>query len=222
MNTSVEDEQPAEPQSGEVDCDAACSCNAQGLSTKVKVTVCLLVALVAVAVVLLGSAHKARTAAKSNTFATATVAGAPAVDPATGTPTATKQQGDVWGSPLRSLASLNEVAVDKDAVFVFVPAKDGKQTEAIKAQVEAAVKKSQARGSAAIAYTLASDTAEYAQVTSKVPAPCVLAMAKGAGVVPVSGEITERKLLEALVTASRPSSCGPSGCGPAGSSTACP
>lgn len=252
MSNSVEqDGQVEEPEGDASCCDAACACNARGLSTKVRVAVCLLVVLAAVAVVSLGSANKARTATKTDPFATASAAAAPIAAPATNAPaaataakpapTTTDLSGSlgtaaptpapatgkpaapaatkaeptaVWGPALSSLASLNQLAVDKDAVFVFLPAKDGKQTETIRAQVEAAVRKSQSRGSAIAAYTLSSDAKEYAQVTSQVSAPCVLAMVKGAGAIPVSGEITEVKLLEALVTASRPSSCGPSGCGP--------
>jgi len=217
-NTIEENQQTGEPE-GESCCDSTCSCNARGLGTRAKTVICLVVALVAVAVVLLGSANKARTAPKTDPFATAAVA-APVATPATSTPaapTAAKAKPTaVWGPTLSSLASLNELAVDKDAVFVFVPAKDGKQTGAIREQVSAAAKQAQSRGQKISAYTLSSDAKEYADITGQVPAPCVLAMAKGAGAVPVSGEITETKLLEALVTASRPSSCGPSGCGPSG------
>jgi hypothetical protein len=108
------------------------------------------------------------------------------------------------------------LAVDKDAVFVFVPAKDGKQTGAIREQVSAATKQAQSRGQKITAYTLSTDAKDYADITGQVAAPCVLAMAKGAGAVPVSGEITDAKLLAALVTASRPSSCGAGGCGAGG------
>ena len=246
MNTSAEKNERVDvPEGAEPSCGPTCSCNARGMSMKGKVLVCVLVALAAVAVVSFGSTNKARTQAATSqgAFAAAadptaaptaapapadpiaTPAVAPAATPTTVTPAPSKPaevtgakpaQTAVWGSPLSSLASLNQVAADKSAVFVFLPAADGKQTEAIKAQVESAVKKSQARGSATIAYTLSRDAKEYTEVTKQAPAPCVLVMVKSAGAVPVSGEITEAKLLEALVTASRPSSCGPSGCGPSG------
>jgi len=41
-------------------------------------------------------------------------------------------------------------------------------------------------------------------------------MVKGRGMSAVSGEINETKLVQAFVTASRPSGCGPAGCGPTG------
>ena len=43
-------------------------------------------------------------------------------------------------------------------------------------------------------------------------------MARGRGVVPITGEITEIKLVQGFVAASSSGGCGPStaGCGPAG------
>lgn len=147
--------------------------------------------------------------------ATATPTEAPLTNKPAATPARKQDQAAVWGPTLSSLASLNKVAADKDSVFVFLPAKDGKQTGAIRRQVEAAAKKAQSRGSKVVAYTLSSDAEEYAQIAGQASPPCVLVMVKGAGAIPVSGEITEAKLLEALVTASRPSSCAPSsGCDP--------
>ena len=221
MSTSVgKNERLASREGTESSCDATCSCNARGLSTKAKTGICLLVALVAVVVVLLGSANKARTATQTDPFTISSAAVSPMPTPAAekpAAPTAPKQAPTaVWGPTLSSLASLNDVAADKDAVFVFVPAKDGKQTATIRAQVKAAATKAQSRGASITAYMLSSDAEEYAQIIQQVSPPCVLAMVKGAGAIPVSGEITEAKLLEALVTASRPSSCGPSGCGPTG------
>ena len=207
-NPIEENQQTGEPE-GESCCDSTCSCNARGLSTKAKVAVCLLVALAAVVVVLLGSARRAGTETTTNSFAAAPAAASPIAALA-----AKQAPAAVWGPTLQSLASLNEVAADKDAVFVLLPSKDGEKTATIKAQVEAAVNKAQGKGTSITAYMLSQDAEEYAQITNSVPPPCVLAMGKGAGAVPVSGEITETKLLEALVTASRPSSCGPSGCGP--------
>lgn len=239
MSTSVDEPRPLkESESAETGCDATCSCNARGLSTRAKTGVCLVVALVAVALVLLGSANKARTATKTDAFASAPAAAAPMSTPAAATPMPTPaavsptttpatdapaapaaakaEPTSVWGPTLNSLASLNELAADKDAVFVFVPAKDGKQTGAIREQVAAAAKKARARDSSITAYMLSTDAEEYALIAGQVPPPCVIALVKGAGMAPVSGEITEAKLLEALVTASRPSGCGPSGCGPSG------
>lgn len=223
MRTSSDESQRVDEVEGtESSCSPACSCNARALSTKGKVIICLVVALAAVVVVVQGSANKARTETNTGQEAFATD---PVTIPAK-TTSATNEQATateekpgeaaIWGKPLDALASLNEVAAEKDAVFVFLPAKGGKRTRMITNEVEAAARKAQSRGTSIGAYTLDKDGQDYTQVTSQVPAPCVLVMVKGAGISAVDGEITEAKLLEALVAASRPSSCAPSGCAPSG------
>ena len=211
-------------------CSSGCACNSRGLSNKTKGLVVLLVALVAVVVVLSGSIRRAESRASSNsaTFNSETSsAAATAVSAAEATTSAStrasdeaskapKQQSEVWGQTLPSLSALNEVATNIDSVFVLVPASDDKHTEAIRQEIAAAVRTARARGRKVMAYRLAGDSADRAKLKAEVGVPCVLAMVKGAGAVPVSGEISEAKLLESLVTASRPPSCGPSGCGPTG------
>ncbi len=219
MSTPIEDEARTDKPEGTSSCSSpTCSCNTGGTSKKAKVAVCLLVALAAVAVVLLNTAGKTPAAAAPDAFAMpAAAAPSVAVTPEPATKTAAKPQpAAVWGPTLSSLASLNQVAADTKAVFVFVPARDGKQTSAIESRIEAAAKQARSQGSAVTAFVLSSDAEDYAGITKQAPAPCVLAMVKGAGATPVTGEITEAKLLAALVTASRASSCGPSGCGPSG------
>jgi hypothetical protein len=212
------DEQVDETGQAEACCAPGCDCSAGGLSNKAKLAICLLIGVAAVVVILVSSARKpSATAADSfATPATASTMTTPVTpEPAASVP-AKPTTAAVWGPSLSTLAALNEEAADKKAVFVFIPAKDGKQTGAVKEKVEAAVRKARARDSSITAYTLATDAKEYEEISQQTAVPCVLAMVKGAGAAPVSGEITEATLLEALVTASRPSSCGPSGCGPTG------
>ena len=68
-------------------------------------------------------------------------------------------------------------------------------------------------------FTLKTDSPDYAQVAAQISVPCVLAMVKGRGMIPVSGDITETKLIQGFVAASSSGGgCGPAsgGCGPAG------
>ena len=124
----------------------------------------------------------------------------------------------IWGPELDSLASLNKMAADTDAVFILLLADNDQQgNQTIASEIEAAAKKIQAGGTRISAFRLTKDAPDYAQLTSQFSLPCVLAMVKGRGASGVSGQITETKLVQAFVTASRPTSgCGPSGCGPAG------
>jgi hypothetical protein len=122
----------------------------------------------------------------------------------------------LWKADLDSLASLNKVAADSDAVFVLITAKDQLNDKTIITEIEAAAQKIIANGTKVSAFRLKESAPEYANLAKQVSVPSVLAMVKGLGMSAVSGEINETKLVQAFVAASRPSGCGPSGCGPTG------
>ena len=206
------------------ECGPECDCDTPGLSTKGKVIVCLVVGLAAAAVLARGIIKN--TAAEDDgdpqSFATAlpvALAATPASPATNATEIAAEQKGKstLWGDPLDSLATLNTVAAEKNAVFILVPAEDDVEVEKIKKQIEAAATKATARGTTMAAFILDKTAKDYAQITNQASAPCVLTMVKGGGMSVVSNEITEANLLQALVTASRPS-----GCGPAAGSSCCP
>jgi len=142
------------------------------------------------------------------------------VNPTTAKPTATEPASGVpkptlWGKPLISLASLNEVAVDTDAVFIFLAAEDKQQMQPVTSEIEAAARKIQTNGTRITAFTLEKSAPDYAQLAKQFPVPCVLAMVKGRGMNGVTGEINEAKLLQAFVAASRATSgCCPPGADP--------
>jgi len=121
----------------------------------------------------------------------------------------------LWGAELDSLASLNKVATSSDAVFVFLAADDQQANQTVTKEIDAAAKKIQASGVLVSAFRLNKGAQNYAEVASQLSIPCVLAMVKGRGVSGVSGPITETKLIQAFVAASRPASgCCPAGAGP--------
>ncbi|MHC4646945.1 MAG: hypothetical protein ACYTBJ_15720 [Planctomycetota bacterium] len=114
--------------------------------------------------------------------------------------------------PLDSLASLNKVAANFDAVFILLAAEDQLKMQPIAKQVETAAKKIQGDGVRVSAFTLEKDAPNYSKLVKQFSIPCVLAIVKSRGMSGVSGEITEAKLIQAFVTASRPrSSCCPGG-----------
>ena len=120
---------------------------------------------------------------------------------------------------ISSLSELNAVAADTGGVFVFLAGKNDPVIKAPLAQMRSAAKTIEAQARMKIGlFTLKTDSPDYMQVTAQIPAPSVLAMIKGRGMVPVSGEITETKLIQAFVAASSAGGCGPAsaGCGPAG------
>ena len=147
----------------------------------------------------------------------------------TATPAVAKEktEGDVsakaslvlWESELDSLVSLNKVAADIDAVFVLLAAENQQDIQTITNEIEAAAKKIQAGGISISAFRLKQSAPNYANLTKQLSAPCVLAMVKGGGLSGISADqITETKLVQAFVTASRPSSS----CCPPGSGASCP
>ena len=128
-----------------------------------------------------------------------------------------KAETTLWGQELDSLASLNKMAAGTDAVFVFLAADIPQGDQTITSQIEAAAKTLQSNGIRISAFTLKKDSLDYTQLAKQSSIPCVLAMVKGRGMSGVSGEITDTKLVQAFVTASRSvSGCGPAGCGPTG------
>lgn len=119
----------------------------------------------------------------------------------------------LWKGDLDSLASLNKLAADFDAVFVLLASKPPLSDLAIIKEIEAAAQKIMANKTKVSAFRLKESAPEYANLVKQVSVPGVLVMVKGLGMKAVSGEITETKLVQAFVTASRPGG----GCCPPGS-----
>ena len=202
------------------ECGPGCDCDTQGLSTNGKVLVCLVVGLAAATVLARGFMKKAGTGNNCNQQLFATALPVVQAEPAAESRAAEgvekeETKATLWGDPLNSLASLNKVASEKDAVFVFLPAGTDEDISAARDQIASAATKIVSGGTTMAAFTLNKNAQDYTQITGQTPAPCVLVMVKGCGMsVVATKDITEANLLQALVAASRPSSCGPSACGP--------
>ncbi len=192
-------------------CEPGCNCGKTGLGSKGKMIICLVVVIAAAAV--LGRSVSRKAVNETLQSQTAFASTVPVLtSPASTMAIETKLS---WGEPLKDMASLNQVATQTDAIYMYLYEKGQVADESVKRQIEQAAVKVQSGGAKMAFYTLDATSQDYAQITSQVPAPCVLAMVKGGGITVVSGEITEGKLLQAIVAASRPSSCG-TGCGPVG------
>ena len=125
-----------------------------------------------------------------------------------------KTASALWEAELGSLASLNKVATNTDAVFVLLAAEDQQGSQTITKEIDAAVKKIKSNGVRISVFRLKQAVPDYAQLAKQFSVPCVLAMVKGRGMSAVSGEISEANLIQAFVAASRPTSgCCPSGAG---------
>jgi hypothetical protein len=202
-------------------CGPGCNCGKPSGNKKAKVVICLVV-LLAICGIFVYKATSARQTAQDNTKAAFVT---PILNQATGQEPAVKSVADTKkvGELLDSLAALNKVAINQDAVFVFIPA-NGNETisKEILNAITSAEQKIKSSGVKIGLYTLQfSMSKEYADIAAQLPPPSILVMSKGKGMGTVSGEITEGKLLQAYVASSRAggcgTSCGPStpGCGPA-------
>jgi len=196
-------------------CGPGCDCGKPSGNKKAKTVICLIVLLAICGIFV----YKATSAKQGAPTITETAFAAPIVNQATGQEPAVKSVEDKKnvGEVIDSLASLNKLAINQDAVFIFIPANGN---EIVKKEVlDAIASAEQKLKSSNIRiglYTLQfSPSKEYASIAAQLPLPGMLVMSKGRGMGSVSGEITETKLLQAYVTSSRAGGCGPSSsCGP--------
>ena len=197
-------------------CGPGCDCGKPSGSKKAKAVICLIVllAICGIFVYKATSAKQKAPAVTETAFAMPVANQANVQEPAANLVEDKKTVGEF----IASLASLNKVAINQDAVFVFVPAM-GEETvskETVDA-VASAEQKLKSNGIRIGLYTLQAGSPEYANIAAQLPPPGMLVMSKGRGMGTVSGEITEEKLLQAYVASSRAGGCGPSGCGPSSS-----
>jgi MYXO-CTERM domain-containing protein len=121
------------------------------------------------------------------------------------------------GTTIGAFGELNTVAIKTDAVFIYLPGKEGTAAKAPSTPMKAAVRTIEAKGIKCGLFTLKPGSADYDQVAKQMPVPGVVALVKGRGMSAVSGEVTEAKLLQGYVAASSAAKCGPgagAGCCP--------
>jgi len=121
------------------------------------------------------------------------------------------------GATLGAFSELNTAAAKTDAVFVFLPAREGSSDKTPSAPMRAAARTIEGKGMKCALFTLKAGSADYEQIAKQVQVPAVLALVKGRGMSAVSGEVTEAKLLQGYVGA-----CSSGGCAPGASAGCCP
>jgi len=202
-------------QEGEA-CGPGCGCGTAGSGGRGRWIVGIVILLVAGVLVARAMVknHGASAAPASTGFAALAASEQPPVPAVAAAPSETDALKEI-----AALSDLNAVAGDTVGVFVFVPGKTEATAKAPMAQIRGAARtmEPQLNGGKIGMFKLKSGSRDYEQVASQVTVPGVLAMVKGRGMAPVSGEITETTLVQAYVTASSAGGgCGPSsgGCGP--------
>jgi hypothetical protein len=191
-------------------CGPGCNCNATGKPSNKRWVIGAIV-LVAAGVLVARDIVKSD-AAPAQTSEQAFALPTAATNSIAAAPTTEKRM-----EPIGALAELNAVAVKLDAVFVFLPGKDGTPSNSPASTMNKAARTIEAQGKKIGLFTLLPSSHDYDQIEGKISLPAVLAMAKGRGMNAISGDITETKLVQGYLAASSAGGCGPSagaGCCP--------
>ncbi len=198
-------------------CGPGCGCGTTVKPNKARWVVGVIVLAAAGVLVVRGmvksdkGATQAATAGFANPAAVQTAAGTDAKAEAAAT-----DETSV-GTTLGAFSELNTAAAKTDAVFVFLPGKEGTSAKAPAAPMRAAARMMEGKGIKCGLFTLKPGCADYDQITKQIAVPGVLALVKGRGMSAVSGEVTEAKLLQGYVAAGQAGGCGPgasAGCCP--------
>ncbi len=202
-------------------CAPGCACHSTESSARLRWVLGVIVLLAAATLV--GRAVVKNHGTSVEPVGTAFVTPAPAATADSPFPPKPSVAGEATGTgigrSIASLSDLNTLAVANDAVFVYVPGKDGASGNPPAAAMKSAASRIEAQGYKTALFTLEMGSPDYEQLAAQMSVPGVLAIVKGRGMSAVSGEVTETKLIQGFVAASNcgPGGCGPGGCCPAGS-----
>lgn len=196
-------------------CGADCGCHAPTSSGKMRMAIGVIMLLAAGTLVVRAITKSNETAPKTpEPSFTIPAALQPAATPEEKAPVPETTVGTVIGA----FSELNLLAAKTDAVFIFLPSKDTTSGNLPSTVMKSAVTKIEGQGLKCGLFTMKAGSPDYDKIAAQMATPGVLAMVKGRGMSAISGEITEEKLLQGYVAASRSGGCGPAagGCGPAG------
>lgn len=204
------------PKTQDPACGSGCDCHAQGSTGKARFIIGVIVLAAAGALV-------ARAVSKNNATVAAPASAGFAAPTAVQSPSnGVAAVGDANSvKEISAFSELNTIAKDMDGVFVILPGKTNAATKEATAQIRSAALTIERQNKGKIGvFTLKTDCRDYEKVVSQIAVPGAIAMVKGRGMAPVSGDITEAKLIQAFVAASSAGGgcgaggggCGPSGC----------
>jgi MYXO-CTERM domain-containing protein len=218
MNSSNEDRKPTDnmellKQQASA-CGLGCNCNATGTPGKVRWVIGAIVLAAAGVMVVRAMITNNGASSQSSAPAFAALAATPtpvgesarATNSSTAAPTTEKSVETIG-----ALSELNTVATNFDAVFVFLPSKEGTSANPPSTPMNGAARAIESNaGKKCGLFTLKAGSPDYDQIAGKISLPGVLAMVKGRGMSAISGDITEAKLVQGFVAASSAGGCGPS------------
>lgn len=134
---------------------------------------------------------------------------------ATAQPAPVADAGPFAMDELASMNALNEKAMDRDAVMVWVSKDGSKVPETALNALKGAWSAIRGKGVKLGVYQLKAGSPDLQNIGHQVALPAVLVLSKGKGMGTVTGDITQEKLIQALVASGRAGGCGSgSGCAP--------
>jgi hypothetical protein len=195
------------------ECGPGCACETSGsggLGRYVAGIAILLVAGVLVARAVIKDNGEETANPKTEGFAVLSeLAQTPASEPETKSAKVAEELKEI-----ASFSELNSVAMGSAGVFIYVPAKDGAgKSPTMLMQGAARTIEPQLKGKIGL-FVLKTGSFDYDQIANQMAVPGVIALVPGGRMVPVTGGITETKLVQGLVGSVQ--SCGAGGCGPRG------
>lgn len=119
---------------------------------------------------------------------------------------------DKIGEYIESLSDLNKVALNQDAVFIFIPHGNNEMVQPQTGESVVAAQKTLKKSNITLGlYTLSVGSPDHTGISRQVKTPAFLIASKGRGMVAVNGDITETKLLQGFIAASSKGGCCPPG-----------
>lgn len=205
-------------------CGPGCGCHTGSTPGKARWVIGTIV-LVAAGVLVVHAITKRDNASTAQApapdFAAPVAAAAEAVEPSPA-PKATAAAQAVEttvGTVIGAFAELNTAAAQTDAVFVFLPGREGDPSAPPSAAMKSAAQTIQSRaGMNCGLFTLKAGTQDYDQIAKQMSVPGVVTLVKGRGMSAVGGDVTVAKLIQGFVAAANAgggcgSSCGPAAAG---------
>jgi hypothetical protein len=118
---------------------------------------------------------------------------------------------------LNVLSDLDTVAINQDAVLVFIPSPGNEEiSEATQSTIKTAQATFKKNNIALGLYTLVKTSPDYPMLSAEAKPPAILVAAKGGGMLVIQADSTESEIVQAFMTVSGSGGCGPGGCGPTG------
>jgi MYXO-CTERM domain-containing protein len=220
MSTPNEDrKQPEKMESvkeGTTCCGPGCGCGTAAKPNKARWVVGVIVLAAAGVLVVRGMVKSDKGSTQASTAGFANPAATQAAAGAGSNAVVTADETSV-GATLGAFSELNTVAAKTDAVFIYLPGKEGTAAKAPSKPMKGAARLIEGKGIKCGLFTLKAGSADYDKVGKQMSVPGVVALVKGRGMSAVSGEITEAKLVQGYVAASSAGGCGPgagAGCCP--------